>query len=167
LFSSSQKQARVGMSQDRPQVLRLAKHHAWKYIATLDEVWFHFSNHFDPIRLPHDELPPFFPKQTIASQKLMITVVWNSHGCHVIQCLPKGIKWTSRYYSDNILSSIAALWDVGSHRKMAVHADNTRSHVAKCVTEYMDHNSLNRTPPPPYSPHLAPSDFYLFGDVKH
>jgi hypothetical protein len=51
-----------------------------------------FSNHFDQIWLPHDELPPSFPKQTIASQKLMITVVWNPHEFHVIQSLPKGIK---------------------------------------------------------------------------
>jgi hypothetical protein len=35
----------------------------------LDEAWFYFSNHFDLTWLPHDELPPSFPKQTIASQK--------------------------------------------------------------------------------------------------
>jgi hypothetical protein len=111
-------------------------------------------------------MPPSFPKQTIISQKFMITVVWNPHGFHVIQFLLKGIKWTGRYYSDNILSQIAALRDVGIHRKMIVHADNVGPHVAKCVTEYMDHNSLNRAPHP-YSPDLAPSDSYLFGYVKH
>jgi hypothetical protein len=57
------------MSQALLQVLRLAKHHAWKYIVTLSEAWFYFSNHFDQIWLPHDELPPSFPKQTIANQK--------------------------------------------------------------------------------------------------
>jgi hypothetical protein len=39
-----------------------------------------FLNHFDWIWLPHDELPPSFPKWTIASQKLTVTVVWNPHG---------------------------------------------------------------------------------------
>jgi hypothetical protein len=71
------------MSQYLFQVLRLAKPHAWKYIVTLDEAWFYFSNHFDWIWLPHDELPQFFRKQTIASQKLMITIVWNPHRFHV------------------------------------------------------------------------------------
>jgi hypothetical protein len=61
-----------------------------------------FSNHFDRTWLPYDELPPSFPKQTIASQKLMITVGWNRHGFHAIQSLLKGIKWTGRYYSVNI-----------------------------------------------------------------
>jgi hypothetical protein len=57
-LSSNQKQARVEMSQDLLQVLRLAKHHAWKYIVTLDEARFYFWNHVDRIWLSHDELPP-------------------------------------------------------------------------------------------------------------
>jgi hypothetical protein len=97
----------------------------------------------------------------------MITVVWNSHGFHVIRSLPKGIKWTGRYYVDNVLWQIAALRDVGSHRKMIGCAGNAGRHVAKPVMEYMDHNSLKRVPHPPSSPDVTPSDFYLFGHVKH
>jgi hypothetical protein len=137
------------------------------YIVPLDEAWLYFSNHFDRIWLPYDELPSSFPKQTIANQKSTITVVWNPHGLHVIQSLPKGIKWTGKYDSDNIVSQIDALRDLGSHGKMIVHADNAGPHVAKCVTEYMDHNPLKRAPHSPDSPDLAPSEFYLFGYVKH
>jgi hypothetical protein len=97
------------MSQDLLQVLRLAKHDTWKSIVTPEEAWFYFSNHFDRIWLPHDGLPLSFLKQTIANQKLMITVVWNPHGFHMIQSLSKGIKWTGRYGSNNILSQIVAL----------------------------------------------------------
>jgi hypothetical protein len=97
----------------------------------------------------------------------MITVIWNPHGFHVIQSLPKGIKWTGSYYSDNILSQIAALWDTGRDREMIIHADDAGPHVAKYVTEYMDHNSLKRAPHPLSLPDLTPSDFYLFGYVKY
>jgi hypothetical protein len=31
----------------------------------------------------------------------------------------------------------------------------------------MDHNSLKKVSHPPYSPDFAPSDFCLFGHVKH
>jgi hypothetical protein len=103
-LSSSQNQTRVEISQNFLQVLWLAKHHAWKYIVALDEAWFYFSNHFDRIWLPREELPSSFLKQTIVSQKLMITVVWNPHGFQVIQAQRKGIKWTGRYYSENTLS---------------------------------------------------------------
>jgi transposase len=50
---------------------------------------------------------------------------------------------------------------------MIVRADNAVPDVAKCVTYYMDHNPLKIAPHPPYSPDLAPADFYLFGYVKH
>jgi hypothetical protein len=73
---------------------------------------------------------------------------------------------TGRYHSDNILSQIAALWDVDSHRKMAVHTDSACLQAAKYVTEYMDHNSLKRAPYPPYFSDLSPSDFYLFEHLK-
>jgi hypothetical protein len=33
--------------------------------------------------------------------------------------------------------------------------------------EYMDHSLLKRASHPPYSLDRAPSDFYLFGYVKH
>jgi hypothetical protein len=31
----------------------------------------------------------------------------------------------------------------------------------------MEENGLERASRPPYSPHSTPSDFYLFGHVKH
>jgi hypothetical protein len=81
--------------------------------------------------------------------------------------MPKGIKWTGRYSSDNNFSQIAALRDVDSHRKMIVHPDNAGPHATKCAMEYMDHDSLKRAPYLPSSLDLAPSDFYLFGHVKY
>jgi hypothetical protein len=50
---------------------------------------------------------------------------------------------------------------------MIINAEKTGQLVAKCLTEYMDHTSLKRAPGPPHSPDFAPSDFYLYGDVKH
>jgi hypothetical protein len=50
---------------------------------------------------------------------------------------------------------------------MIIHVNNAGPHVAKCVTEYVDHKSRKRALHPPYLPDLAPSDFYQFGYVKH
>jgi hypothetical protein len=47
---------------------------------------------------------------------------------------------------------------------MIVYADNAGPYAAKCGIE---HNHLKRVSYPPYSPNLAPSDFDLFGYVKH
>jgi transposase len=47
-----------------------------------------------------------------------------------------------------------------------IHADNARPHTAKVSMDYIVHNSMKRAPRPPYSPDLAPSDFFLSGSVK-
>jgi hypothetical protein len=96
----------------------------------------------------------------------MLPVVWNPHGFHVIKVLPRGWKWTSQYYIDNILPEICALHIAGDRRKLGMHADNVRPHVSTNVKQYMEENGLRTAPRPPYSPDLAPSDFFLFGDVK-
>jgi hypothetical protein len=58
-----------------------------------------------------------FPETDDYKSEIKDYSIWNPHGFHVIHFLPNGIKWTGRYYSDNILSQITALRDVGSHRK--------------------------------------------------
>jgi transposase len=49
---------------------------------------------------------------------------------------------------------------------MVIHADNARPHTALRTRAFMAENSMKLAPHPPYSPDVAPSDFYLFGDVK-
>jgi histone-lysine N-methyltransferase SETMAR len=96
----------------------------------------------------------------------MLTVVWNPHGFHLVSVLPKGQKWTSQFYIDHILPEICTLREPGTQRKVVVHADNAKPHVAKRVKQFMDDNGLRTASHPLYSPDLAPSDFFLFGHVK-
>jgi hypothetical protein len=51
-------------------------------------------------------------------------------------------------------------------RKLVVHADNTRPHMMRQMTDYMEQNGMKRTLHPQYSTDLVPSDSYLFGHVK-
>jgi transposase len=50
--------------------------------------------------------------------------------------------------------------------KLWLHADNARPHTAKVSTNHITRDEMKRAPHPPYSPDLAPSDFFLFGYVK-
>jgi len=49
---------------------------------------------------------------------------------------------------------------------LVVHSDNAKPHTAKSTIEFMTHSNLTRAEYPPYSPDIAPSDFYLFGYMK-
>jgi len=45
---------------------------------------------------------------------------------------------------------------------LLLHDDNTPSHRALVTNEFLAHNSIITLPHPPYSPDLAPCDFFFF-----
>jgi histone-lysine N-methyltransferase SETMAR len=99
----------------------------------------------------------------------MLTIVWNQRGFHLIKVLGKGVKFNAGYYIAKILEPLSQWCSkeaAGNQRKLLVHADNARPHTAKLSAPYFNENRVKSEPHPPYSPDLAPSDFYLFGDVK-
>ena len=49
---------------------------------------------------------------------------------------------------------------------MKFHHDNARPHVHKGVVEYLKEQNFTIIDHPPYSPDLAPSDFWLFSYIK-
>jgi histone-lysine N-methyltransferase SETMAR len=85
------------------------------------------------------------------------------------QCSQKSRKFNAGYYVAKILEPLSqwrSIEAAGNDRKLFVRAANARPHTAKLSTEYFDESQIKSAPHPPYSPHLAPSDFDLFGDVK-
>jgi hypothetical protein len=137
---------------------------------TLDESWFYISTDHEFIWLRPDEEIPKRERQTVQSEKVMLIIVWNPSGFHLIRVLPKEFKFSAGHYVAQILGPLPG-WhriQVGrTNRKLTVHADNARPHTGKLTLVFMEQNVMKRAPSPPCSPDLAPFDFYLFGYVKH
>jgi len=55
------------------------------------------------------------------------------------------------------------LWHAG---KWLLHDDNAPSHQGLLTCEFLAHNSIITLLHPPYSPDLAPYDFFLFPKMK-
>ena len=53
------------------------------------------------------------------------------------------------------------------HEKVILQHDNARPRVAKPVKTYLETLGWEILPEPPYSPHIAPSDYYLFRSIAH
>ena len=51
-------------------------------------------------------------------------------------------------------------------RKIWLHLDNCKVHNSKKTSEAIEQFGFKRAPHPPYSPDIAPSDFFLFGYTK-
>jgi hypothetical protein len=157
---------RVTLANELLLELCLIKDRGWKFSITLDESWFYLVTDHEQIWLRPEETPPERAKHTIQDRKIMVTIAWNPLGFHLIQSLPKGCSFNADYYRDNILAALTPLHPGPDGRQLVLHADNARSHTARKCRTFCAENGLQLAPHPPYSPDLAPSDFFLFGYVK-
>jgi hypothetical protein len=49
----------------------------------------------------------------IGDRKTMITIVWNPHGFHLVDALPKGQKFNASYYINTILHALLGVAHLG------------------------------------------------------
>ena len=71
---------------------------------------------------------------------------------------------------ENILKPLQAqvnvIWPGRTKHKIWLHLDNCRVHNSQYSQTEIKELGFKRAPHPPYSPDIAPSDFFLFGYVK-
>jgi transposase len=166
-LTTAQKRQHIALSRQLLQDLLSIKHHGWQFIITLDESWFYFATAHEQIWLQPGQTPPERPKHTIGDKKIMVTIAWNPLRFHLVTVLPKGMTFNADYYRDNILSALTEYLPESEERHLVIHADNARPHTAEKCRIFCEENGLRLVTHPPYSPDLAPSDFFLFGHVKN
>ena len=170
VLNSEQKLNRVRLAKQLLEVIAQARHQSWRYFLTGDESWFFFVEDFAIQWVAPNQKPFQRSKRTISSPKRMITVFWSPLGFQIIEMLPKGSKFNSRYFIDEILVKIAQFHQEfngqSNKRKLVVHMDNARPHRSNDSLNFAAENNLRFCDHPAFSPDLAPSDFYLFGKVK-
>ena len=112
--------------------------------------------------------PKKFRTQPSAS-KVMATVFWDSKGIILIDYKPAGTSVTGEYYA-NVIKQLRVAIKEKRRGKLAAGVlllhDNApvhKSRVAQAAIRVCKFAQLNH---PPYSPDLAPSDYYLFRNLK-
>jgi hypothetical protein len=139
----------VTLLQELLPMLERQKQRPWHDIVTLDESWFYLNTNHELIWLQPDGEIPETEWRTIQSEKVMLTIVWNLSGFHLINVLPKGFKFNASFYVTQILGPLSD-WrrtQVGrTNRKLWVHADNARPHIATVKLQFMQQNAMRRVP---------------------
>jgi histone-lysine N-methyltransferase SETMAR len=95
----------------------------------------------------------------------MFTIMWSPHGFHVVDSLPDGTMMCSIYFTDVILAQTAAAFFPAERKRsqaVTVHLGNCSIHRSRVTEDFMEQNGMESTPHPPYSPDLAPRNFFLF-----
>lgn len=169
-LTDCQKEERIKQAESLSNILKQCHHESFRNILTGDESWFHFRYYPKGSWCLVNEESASFEKQTIQVKKMMFTIIWGVHDFYIVDVLPEGTTFNSSYFIEHILKPLSmkreVIWSQATKKLIWLHLDNCRIHNSKSSNECFQGLGFKRTPHPPYSPDIAPSDFYLFGYIK-
>ena len=99
----------------------------------------------------------------------MATVFWDFKGILLIDYLQKGKTINSEYYCnllDQLNVQIREKRPGLQRKKIIFHQDNAPAHKSVLTMAKINELKYDLLDHPPYSPDLAPSDFYVFPNLK-
>ena len=117
---------------------------------------------------PGSPRPKKFKTQPSAG-KVMATVFWDAKGVIVLDILPKRSTITGVYYAnllDQLRTAIRGKRRGKLSKGVLLQQDNATVHTCKVAMDAVERNGYELIPHPAYSPDLAPSDFFLFPNLK-
>ena len=136
----------------------------------MDETWLH---HFTPESNQQsaewtaagESCPKRLKMQTSTGTDL-VSVFWDVQGILFIKYLQKERTINSKYYMALLVKKIAQKWPQMKKTKVLFHQDNALCHKSIAMMANLDELLFKLLLHPPYSPDLAPSDYWLFADLK-
>ncbi len=176
LLTDEQKRFRMRMCQLNLDSLKQDSDFIHKFV-TRDESW---VSVFEPeLKKNASQWQPkgqahLRPQKAIrqrSAKKAMITVFFTTSGVVLAEFLPPGETVCAENYCDllrrlkeNLRRKRPDMW-VG--RKFFLHHDNVPPHTAVLTLAFIGSSDIEMVPHLPYSPDLAPSDFFLFPRLKN
>lgn len=117
-----------------------------------------------------DEAPRTVVKRSQFDQKTLFSIFFRTTGPVLVHAVERGVTIDNSYYIKNCLSPcLEAIKEqrpsTGTHGMKLLH-DGARPHVHQNVHDFLTANHINLVSHPPYSPDLAPCDFWLFDYIK-
>ncbi|UYV61267.1 hypothetical protein LAZ67_1004166 [Cordylochernes scorpioides] len=120
-------------------------------------------------KLPHEPRPKK-ARQVRSNVKVLLTVFFDCRGVVHDAFLPQGITVNKEYYLQVMRNLREAIRqkrpDLWKNKIWLLHHDNAPAHTSLLVRDFLAKNNTLMMPQPPYSPDLAPCDFFLFPKLK-
>ena len=142
-------------------------------LVTVDETWVHYYEPENKAQShqwvgPGSLRPKKFKTQPSAG-KVMATVFWDAKGVIMLDILPKRCTITGVYYAnllDQLRTAIREKHRGKLSKGVLLQQDNVRVHTCKVAMDAVERNGYELIPHSAYSPDLAPSNFFLFPNLK-
>jgi transposase len=105
---------------------------------------------------------PRQPRRIIADKKFHIIVSMNYRGEYYYEVLPRGIAINAHRY----IQFLDNMKEIRRRGKLHIMHDNARPHTAQLTQAFLQLNSIDRLPQPPYSPDMNLMDRYIFRNME-
>ena len=148
------------------------------HLMTVDGTWVHYYEPENKAQSrqwaqsqwvrPGSPRPKNFKTQPSAG-KVMATVFWDAKGIIMLDFLPKRSTITGVYYAnllDQLRTAIREKYQGKLSKGVLLQQDNARVHTCKVAMDAVERNGYELIPHPAYLLDLAPSDFFLFPNLK-
>ncbi|GFU41928.1 histone-lysine N-methyltransferase SETMAR [Trichonephila clavipes] len=180
LLTLDQKHVRMNISNALLPQFRCNKSKFYYRLITVDETWIHHYTPETKIQCKQwtakGEPAPKKAKTVYSAGKVMETVFWDRHGVILIDYLQKGktitgflLRITNHYYAsllDKLKAELAKKRPHLQKKKIMYHQDNAPSHTSAVAMTKIHELRFELLDHPPYSPDLAPSNFFLSSHLK-
>ncbi|XP_062582211.1 histone-lysine N-methyltransferase SETMAR-like [Saccostrea cucullata] len=177
ILTDDQKKVRIQTAKRLLKMFPNFNQRQFANIVTGDETWVHY---FEPVRKVGNKLwltkhgrRPVVAKRTMSTKKVLYCIFFSCDGLAVQIPVPKGKSVTGRYYrccTDVVLKKLKKYYQkrhpVSGFRHVRLLHDNAPSHTSELVKQFLKSEKVTVLPHPPYSPDLAPCDFFLFPKLK-
>lgn len=172
-LTDANKQERVNACREN---LAMFKENKWRLcdVVTGDESWIYWRQisrkSSNATWIGEGESPATVVRRGQFEPKTMVSIFFRKTGLVHFDIMEKGETINANYYINNslapVIKSIKAARPTSGLTNIKLHHDNARPHVAKVVKSYLETNGMRTIRHPPYSPDLAPCDFWLFDYIK-
>lgn len=109
-------------------------------------------------------------RQVRSNVKVLLTVFFDFNGIVHQEFLPQGRTVNKEYYLEVMRRLREAIRkkrpDLWKNNSWLLHHDNAPAHSSLLVRNFLAKNNTVVMPQPPYSPDMAPCDFFLFPKLK-
>lgn len=173
LLTDDQKENRVKISQELLDRASTDKNYI-KTIITGDETWVYGYDIETKAQSSQwiGKMSPR-PKKARMSRsnlKLMLIIFFDYRGVVHHEFVPQGQTVNKEFYvqvlrrlREDVRRKRPELW---KNKSWVLHHNNAPSHSSLLVSQFLAGNEIAVLPHPPYSPDLAPADFFLFPKLK-
>ncbi|UYV73990.1 JRKL, partial [Cordylochernes scorpioides] len=173
LLNCDQKQQRMNIANEMLDSVR-DDPNLLQRVITGDEAWVYGYDvetkaQSSQWKLPHEPRPKK-ARQVRSNVKVLLPVFFDCRGVVHHEFLPQGRTVNKEYYLQvmrNLREVIRQKRpDLWKNKNWLLHHNNASAHTSLLVRDFLAKNNTLMMPQPPYSPDLAPCDFFLFPKLK-